>query len=126
MKVSVEVLIEIDDPARLVAFAREQYRRYGGAIDVEGLSTKECLEIADSTRNDARKHPRYIKPESAIPDAEMAALSIVENVFNGRGGEVVSSTSRVIRSTPWKLRKAKVRPRSPSGRRKTNRGARAL
>jgi len=99
MRVLVELWVEIEDPATLIALARKQYARSGGAVDVDGMTNAEALAVADLTIEECRAHPRYVAPEQAIPDAQAAAVRLLEDALDGTGAEVYSSSASILRGS---------------------------
>lgn len=87
MRVLVELAVEIDDPATLIALARKHYVGSGGAVDVDGMTDAEALALADLAPEEYRGHPRYVAPEQAIPDAQAAAVWLLENALDGTGAD---------------------------------------
>lgn len=130
MRVSIEVLVEIDDPSALIAAARDHYERSVGAVDVDGMTTEEALAVADLTVEELRAHPRRLTPRHAIPDGAAAALAIVERALADAGAMVESSATKLLsgvhphgetlatrrRSRPGNIRGAQGATRSRKGR----------
>jgi len=128
LRLLIEVLVEIDDPDAVTVRAREVYARTAAAVDVDGMTEKEALAVADLTREELREHPRRVTPEEAVPDGAAAALLFIEFALGEAGIQLDSSNTEIVEKTrelhPVRvLRHAgpgsqrRRTPRSPRGRR---------
>jgi hypothetical protein len=94
--VRIEVSIEIEDSAALIALAREEYARSVTAIDCDGMSEQEALAVADLTAEEQRAHPRLITPRQAIADGADAALHIIDRALLQAGAQVDEACTEIL------------------------------
>jgi hypothetical protein len=132
MRLFLELCVDIEDPAALIVIARDQYRRFGGSIDCDGMEEDEALALCDLSPEQQRAHPRYVSPEQAIPDGAAAVVRLLENSLDGTGASVESSTVRALSDAIMRGRTGRqvaLRPARPqvaiSRTRRSSRGRRS-
>jgi len=117
MRVSIEIVVEINDRRALIATARDYYERSASLVDVSCMTTKEALAVADLKAEGLRAHPRRLMPRQAIPDAGSAATALVAWALQNAGATVESSCTR-------RLTGARDDPETrPPGRRQAGNGS---
>jgi hypothetical protein len=82
------------------------------------MTEEEALELDNLSEVQMRAHPRYIAPEQAVPDAQLAALRLAENAFDGHGAEVYSSSARTLTDARPRAARSPRRPFGSQGRRR--------
>jgi len=133
MRLRIEMVADFEDePAAVVARARQAHARSAPVVSVDGMTEEEALAMGDLTEAELRTHPRRVTPEQAIPDAASAVLWLAEDALSRAGVCPEESSCTPLRDRPRRLRGGEAAPgrrprpaRGPQRARRTPGGRRA-